>query len=311
MSDLCQVMATSDFVLGGFASVGATLFTNPIEVIKTRIQLQGELAARGSYVKPYKGILQAFITVARNDGIVGLQKGLVPALYFQFIINSFRLSIYTTAVDKHWMHKKNGEISFGLGLMWGAIGGVVGSYFSSPFFMIKTQLQSQAVNQIAVGYQHNHTSFRSALRETYKKGGIIGLWRGSLSALPRAAVGSGAQIATFGKTKALLVEYDVVTHPTYNSFCAGLIAGSIMSVAITPPDVISTRLYNQGLDAQGRGLYYKGWLDCFLKILKTEGIHGMYKGFWANYLRIAPHSTLVLLFFDELVAFREKYDIHL
>jgi len=83
-------MATSDFVLGGFASVGATLFTNPIEVIKTRIQLQGELAARGSYVKPYKGILQAFITVAKNDGIVGLQKGLVPALYFQFIINSFR-----------------------------------------------------------------------------------------------------------------------------------------------------------------------------------------------------------------------------
>jgi len=83
-------MATSDFVLGGLASVGATVFTNPIEVIKTRIQLQGELAARGSYVKPYKGILHAFITVAKNDGMLGLQKGLVPALYFQFIINSFR-----------------------------------------------------------------------------------------------------------------------------------------------------------------------------------------------------------------------------
>lgn len=39
-------------------------------------------------------------------------------------------------MDRHWMHKENGEISFGLGLMWGAIGGVVGSYFSSPFFMV-------------------------------------------------------------------------------------------------------------------------------------------------------------------------------
>ncbi|KAH8403800.1 hypothetical protein KR215_003051 [Drosophila sulfurigaster] len=302
-------MATSDFVLGGLASVGATFFTNPIEVIKTRIQLQGELAARGSYAEPYKGVLQAFITVAKNDGLHGLQKGLVPALYFQFIINSFRLSIYTTAVDKRWMHKKNGEISFGLGLMWGAIGGVVGSYFSSPFFMIKTQLQSQAANEIAVGYQHSHTSLGSAMREIYKQGGIMGLWRGSLASLPRAAVGSGAQIATFGKTKALLVEYDLVTQPTYNSFCAGLIAGSLMSVAITPPDVISTRLYNQGVDAQGRGLYYNGWLDCFFKILRSEGIYGMYKGFWANYLRIAPHSTLVLLFFDELVAVREKYDL--
>ena len=60
------------------------------KVVKTRIQLQGELAVRGTYVEPYKGILNAFITVAKNDGIAGLQKGLTPALYFQFIINSFR-----------------------------------------------------------------------------------------------------------------------------------------------------------------------------------------------------------------------------
>lgn len=83
-------MATSEFVLGGLASVGATFFTNPIEVIKTRIQLQGELMARGTYVEPYKGIANAFYTVAKNDGLLGLQKGLSPALYFQFIINSFR-----------------------------------------------------------------------------------------------------------------------------------------------------------------------------------------------------------------------------
>lgn len=146
-----------------------------------------------------------------------------------------------------------------------------------------------------------------ALKEIYSKNGITGLWRGSLASLPRAAVGSGAQIATFGKTKSLLIEYDLVTQPTYNSFCSGLIAGSLMSVAITPPDVISTRLYNQGVDAQGRGLYYSGWLDCFVKIFRTEGVYGMYKGFWANYLRIAPHSTLVLLFFDELISIREKY----
>lgn len=300
-------MATSDFVLGGLASVGATFFTNPIEVIKTRIQLQGELAARGTYVEPYKGIVNAFITVAKNDGITGLQKGLAPALYFQFIINSFRLSIYSEAMERRWMHNRKGEVSYGMGLLWGAIGGVVGCYFSSPFFLIKTQLQSQAAKQIAVGYQHAHTSMTDALRQIYSRNGVRGLWRGSVAALPRAALGSGAQIATFGKTKALLVQYDLVTQPTLNSFSAGLIAGSIMSVAITPPDVITTRLYNQGVDAEGRGLLYRGWLDCFVKILRSEGVYGMYKGFWANYLRIAPHSTLVLLLFDELVAVRTKY----
>lgn len=54
------------------------------------MQLQGELVARGTYVKPYKGVIAAFIAVAKNEGIHGLQKGLVPALYFQFTINAFR-----------------------------------------------------------------------------------------------------------------------------------------------------------------------------------------------------------------------------
>ncbi|XP_055920726.1 solute carrier family 25 member 35-like [Eupeodes corollae] len=300
-------MDYSDYVIGGFASVGATLFTNPIEVIKTRIQLQGELAARGTYVEPYKGIVNAFKAVAKNDGWSGLQKGLVPALYFQFILNFFRLGLYNTAMSKGLIHDKNGDVSFSRGVFFGAGGGVIGAMASSPFFLIKTQLQSQAAKSIAVGYQHMHTGMFSALVATYSKRGIMGLWRGAQSNIPRAALGSGAQIATFGKMKSLLRDHDIIVHSTMNSFAAGAIAGSFMSLAITPPDVIATRLYNQGLDEHGKGLYYRGMWDCCVKILKTEGIHGMYKGFWANYLRIAPHSTLVLLFFDELLIVRDEY----
>lgn len=175
------------------------------------------------------------------------------------------------------------------------------------FLQVKTQLQSQAAKEIAVGYQHHHTGMIPALKQIYKKGGLFGLWRGALATIPRASLGSGAQIATFGKTKEFLIEYNLVTQPILNSFTAGLFAGSVMSLAITPPDVITTRLYNQGLDEHGRGLYYNGYFDCVVKILRSEGIYGMYKGFWPNYVRIAPHSTLVLLFFDELLRLRDAY----
>lgn len=38
-----------EFLLGGVASCGACLFTNPLEVVKTRMQLQGELRTHGEY----------------------------------------------------------------------------------------------------------------------------------------------------------------------------------------------------------------------------------------------------------------------
>ncbi|EDW35861.1 GL16987 [Drosophila persimilis] len=301
---------TSDFVLGGVAAMGAGLVTNPVEVIKIRMQLQGELAARGSHAQPYKNVLQAFVAVAKNDGILGLQKGLAPALCFQFIINSIRLSTYTRAVEKGWVHNKKGEISFLRGMFWGALGGVVGSYCASPFFLIKTQLQAQAAKQIAVGYQHSHTSMTNAIRQIYRKSGFFGLWRGSMASVIRTTVASSVQISTFGKAKSLLKDNDIITQPTCLSFFSGLAAGSFVSVAVTPFDVITTRLYNQGVDSHGRGLYYKGWLDCVAKILRSEGVYGVYKGFWPIYLRMAPYSTLVLLFFEELIAVREKYDLH-
>lgn len=302
-------MDATDFLLGGVASMGATLFTNPLEVVKTRMQLQGELAAKGTYAKPYKSILDAFVTIAKNDGYWALQKGLAPSLCFQFGINSARLGIYNTAVENGYTRGKDGKQSIWRNAFWGGLGGFIGSALASPFFMLRTHLQSQAVTQIAVGYQHKHTGMMSALKEIFQKHGIRGLYRGVAVTMPRAMLGSGGQLAGYGYTKDILLR-----HPLYAqqpdrlvSFLSGIAGGTVMAITMTPPDVVATRLYNQGVDAKGKGIYYNGVVDCFMKILKTEGVAGLYKGFWPHYMRIGPHSMLVLVFFDELKAIRKKY----
>ena len=72
---------------------GAVLFSNPIEVVKTRMQVQvrhgiimhcrmlfpqhpsqpracqGELMKAGTYEKPYRNLYVGLITVARNEGL--------------------------------------------------------------------------------------------------------------------------------------------------------------------------------------------------------------------------------------------------
>ena len=71
--------------------MGAGFFTNPLEVIKIRMQLQGELTSRGKYVVQYKNFVHAGYVIAKHDGAWALQAGLVPALWFQMFLNGIRL----------------------------------------------------------------------------------------------------------------------------------------------------------------------------------------------------------------------------
>ena len=53
--------------------------SNPAEVAKARLQLQGELVKSGG-VKVYQNTLDVLIKTGRNEGIRGIQKGLGPAV---------------------------------------------------------------------------------------------------------------------------------------------------------------------------------------------------------------------------------------
>jgi solute carrier family 25 uncoupling protein 27 len=43
----------------------------------------------------------------------------------------------------------------------------------------------------------------------------------------------------------------------------------------TPADVIKTRVMNQPTDDVGRGLIYKGSVDCFQQTVKKEGFFAL------------------------------------
>ena len=125
-----------EFTLGATAACGACLFTNPLEVVKTRMQLQGELQARGSYAKHYKNVLHASYNIARHDGITALQKGLSPALIYQFVMNGSRLGSYQVFNNLGLTKDKEGKQVFLKCLVAGAISGAIGAFLGSPAYMV-------------------------------------------------------------------------------------------------------------------------------------------------------------------------------
>ena len=127
-------------VLGGISTCCACVFSNPLEVVKTRMQLQGELKSKGSYTVHYRNVFHAFYTIARFDGITALQKGLVPGLYYQVVMNGLRLGSYQIMSNADLTKNQDGSLNYGKCMLAGAISGCTGAFFGSPMYMVRCLL---------------------------------------------------------------------------------------------------------------------------------------------------------------------------
>ena len=134
-----QSQLLKEFGLGATATCGACLFTNPLEVVKTRMQLQGELKARGTYARHYRNVFHAFYTIGRFDGLRSLQSGLAPALVYQAVMNGCRLGSYQVFTNLKLTANSEGKIEFWRCLIAGAVSGAIGAFFGSPAYMVSTE----------------------------------------------------------------------------------------------------------------------------------------------------------------------------
>eukprot|EP00971_Amphidinium_carterae_P062004 1227560-Amphidinium_carterae.1 len=165
--------------MSGSAAVAAICFTNPVDVVKTRLQLQGEKAARGTSAV-YRGIGQSLVHIYRTEGIGGLQRGLGAACALQFSNVSTRFGVY--GVAKHVCEiTPETPYRYVKSLLLAGFSGACAALVSNPFFLLKTRLQSattaasSAVGQTA---WDGNAGVGTLLRDVYRKDGFQGFYRG-------------------------------------------------------------------------------------------------------------------------------------
>jgi len=293
-----KISTLGGFLAGGLAACGAVTFTNPIELVKTRMQLQGELATHSSE-KVYKNPFQALIKIYQNEGIKGTQKGLVCAYIYQLGLNGCRLGLYEPSrnilnsifyPNNDPNHIQNVPIN----VIAGAMSGIAGAIVGSPLFLIKTRMQSYSGGKsIAIGEQTHYKNFIDGFGKIIKTDGIKGLFRGVDAAIIRTGMGSSVQLPIYNYVKHFLQRHDLIKEGTGLHLISSTFAGFGVGIVMNPGDVVLTRMYNQ------KGNLYKGPIDCFIKTVKNEGIFALYKGFGAQMLRIAPHTILTLTFMEQ------------
>ncbi|PYI16310.1 mitochondrial carrier protein [Aspergillus violaceofuscus CBS 115571] len=280
---------TGAFIAGGVAACGAVTVTHSFETVKIRLQLQGELQSKTDAVKKYRGVFHGVKVILQNEGPRGLFRGIGSAYIYQVLLNGCRLGFYEPLRGgiTNAIYKDSQVQSLGINVFAGATSGIIGAAAGSPFFLVKTRLQSFSPF-LPVGTQHNYRNSFDGLSKIYKTEGVKGLYRGVGAAMVRTGFGSSVQLPTYFFAKRRLTKHLGMKDGPALHLASSTASGFVVCCVMHPPDTIMSRMYNQ------TGNLYKGALDCLFQTIRTEGILAIYKGYFAHLARILPHTILTL-----------------
>ncbi|KAG8462155.1 hypothetical protein KFE25_011605 [Diacronema lutheri] len=285
---------------GGFASCVAETITMPVDVVKTRLQMDGG----GGAARMYTGSLDCAAKLTAGEGVGALFKGLPPALVRQSTYGSMRYGFYSPLRDMLGIEPGK-PVPLWKKIVAGAGSGAIASALANPTDLVKVRMQTDGMNKGPDGkfLPKKYTGMVNCFLTTVREEGVMALWKGVGPTVGRATALAAAELATYDEVKTQFKKNKVFTQdglPLHVS--TSFIAGYVSTVASSPFDVVKSRVMGQPLDAAGMGTRYSGMLDCFGKVIATEGPMALYNGFWANFGRVVPRVTIVFIVMEQLKA---------
>ncbi|KAF3770740.1 mitochondrial carrier [Cryphonectria parasitica EP155] len=131
----------AEILAGGSAGGCQVVFTNPLEIVKIRLQVQGEAAKKGAKGAAPK---RSAMWIIRNLGLVGLYKGATACLARDVPFSAIYFPTYSHLKKDLFGESPTKKLGIFQLLMAGAIAGMPAAYLTTPFDVIKTRLQVEA-----------------------------------------------------------------------------------------------------------------------------------------------------------------------
>ncbi|XP_010260523.1 PREDICTED: solute carrier family 25 member 44 [Nelumbo nucifera] len=157
-----------------------------------------------------------------------------------------------------------------------------------PVSVVKTRMQVASKDTI-------EKSAYSIVKGILRADGIPGLYRGFGTVITGAIPARIIFLTALETTKVAsfnIVEPFKLSEPTQAAIAngvAGMTASLFSQAVFVPIDVVSQKLMVQGYSGYAR---YNGGLDVARKILKADGIRGLYRGFGLSVMTYSPSSAV-------------------
>ncbi|XP_030743086.1 mitochondrial glutamate carrier 2 isoform X2 [Echinops telfairi] len=285
---------TAKLINGGVAGLVGVTCVFPIDLAKTRLQNQ-----QGSDV--YKGMVDCLLKTARAEGFLGMYRG--AAVNLTLVTPEKAIKLAANDFFRHLLMEDGRQRNLKMEMLAGCGAGMCQVVVTCPMEMLKIQLQD--AGRLAVHPQspasapassRSYTTGSASTRkrpsatllawELLRTRGLAGLYKGLGATLLRDIPFSVIYFPLFACLNGL--GFDALSGKASfaHSFVSGCAAGSVAAVAVTPLDVLKTRIQTlkKGLGEE----VYSGLTDCARKLWIREGPAAFMKGAGCRALVIAP-----------------------
>ncbi|KAF7231735.1 solute carrier family 25 member 11 [Nothobranchius furzeri] len=279
--------------------MGATVFVQPLDLVKNRMQLSGQ----GSKAREYRTSFHALFSILRNEGVRGIYTGLSAGLLRQATYTTTRLGIYTILFEK--MTGADGRPpNFILKALIGMTAGATGAFVGTPAEV--ALIRMTADGRLPADQRRGYTQCLPALCFSITRGrGSDYLWRWCVPTMARAVVVNAAQLASYSQSKQALLDSGYFGDDILCHFCASMISGLVTTAASMPVDIVKTRIQNMRM-IDGKPEYKNG-LDVLMRVVGKEGFFSLWKGFTPYYARLGPHTVLTFIFLEQMNRLYKTY----
>ncbi|CAO2207041.1 unnamed protein product [Urochloa humidicola] len=318
-------MGLKGFVEGGIASIVAGCSTHPLDLIKVRMQLQGEAAAAAApqpaalrpalafpagnttvtlpqdipaAAAPKKpGPVAVGAQILRSEGAAGLFSGVSATMLRQTLYSTTRMGLYDI-LKTRWTRENGGVLPLHRKIAAGLIAGGVGAAVGNPADVAMVRMQADG--RLPLAERRNYRSVGDTIGRMARDEGVRSLWRGSSLTVNRAMIVTASQLATYDQAKeAIIGRWGPGADGLGTHVAASFTAGIVAAAGSNPVDVIKTRMMNMKV-APGAPPPYAGAVDCALKTVRSEGPMALYKGFIPTVMRQGPFTIVLFVTLEQV-----------
>lgn len=280
-------LAALQFVAGGCAGFVEVSIMHPLDLVKTRFQIQ-----RGPEdPNRYSSLVDCFKKMYRNEGPLSFYKGILPPILAETPKRAVKF--FTFERYKHLFEYGSLPEAWTFALA-GLCAGLTEAVVINPFEVVKVKLQAERS-----AFKDQSSTYTTAKEIIQKHGfGSQGLGKAMTSTLGRHGVFNMVYFGFYHNIKGIIPEYKDSGTEFLRKFTIGLASGILASVMNIPFDVAKSRI--QGPQPVPGEIKYRYCFATLATVYKEEGFFALYKGLVPKVLRLGPGGAIMFLVYEHV-----------